>query len=79
MSCKHRSIEIISPDEVYSIVRCVDCKEIISEWTHEHLQERFTSVFGSLNVESSIFTSSLKSDSTEFLRELTDEERVELR
>ena len=30
-TCKHTLIEIVSPDEVNSTVRCVICKEIIGD------------------------------------------------
>ena len=79
MSCKHRSIEIVSPDEVNSIVRCINCKEIIGEWTHEHLQERFENVFGDFNMESIISTFTNSFPDFTLGRELTEEERVELR
>jgi hypothetical protein len=45
----------------------------MASWSHEHLQERFDTVFGL-----SEFTNSLHQTS-DFLRKLTDDEREELR
>jgi hypothetical protein len=74
MSCTHRSLEIVSSDEVKSIVRCTKCKEIVCEWSHEHLQDRMTETFGLDNIN---FESSFPNN--DFLRELTDLEREELK
>jgi|TARA_B110000263_G_C15265132_1_gene490749 hypothetical protein len=67
-------LEIVSSDEVKSIVRCTKCKEIVCEWSHEHLQDRMTETFGLDNIN---FESSFPNN--DFLRELTDLEREELK
>lgn len=78
MQCRHRSLEVLSSNNINTVVRCIKCKEIIGEWTHEHLKERFDTAFGSFNIESQVST--FKGlDEQPFLRELTEEEREELR
>lgn len=77
MSCRHRSLEIVSNDEIKKTVRCTKCKEIIAEWTLEHLEERFDSVFGRVNETG--YESTFPVKHSEFLRELTEDEREELR
>jgi|LWDU01.1.fsa_nt_gi hypothetical protein len=76
MSCTHKSLEVVSSDEVQSIVRCTKCKEIVCEWSHEHLQNRMDTAFGidhNISFENSIPVT------TDFLRELTELEREELK
>ena len=46
MACRHRSLEIVSSDELKKTVRCMTCKETVAEWTSEQIEERFESVFG---------------------------------
>ena len=78
--CRHRSLEVVGSDEVKSIVRCVNCKEVIGEWSKEHLQHRMDTIFGQFNIESEIHTfKSSMGESIDFLRELTEDEREELR
>lgn len=77
MACRHRSLEIVSSDEIKKTVRCTHCKEIIAEWTLEHLEERFDTVFGKVNETG--YESTIPVKQSEFLRELTETEREELR
>ena len=77
MSCRHRSLEIVSNDEIKNTVRCIHCKEVVAEWTLEHLEERFDTVFGRVNETGDESVFPVKP--SEFLRELTDDERKELR
>jgi hypothetical protein len=76
MACRHRSLEIVSSDELKKTVRCMTCKETVAEWTSEQIEERFESVFG--NYETG-YESTFTIPEHEFLRDLTDDEREELR
>lgn len=76
MACRHRSLEIVSNDEIKKTVRCMTCKETVAEWTSEQVEERFESVFGSYETG---YESTFTVSEHEFLRDLTDDEREELR
>ena len=51
-------------------------KETVAEWTSEQVEERFESVFGSYETG---YESTFTVSEHEFLRDLTDDEREELR